>query len=523
MASFAEMRQAASLPVMGIGLTASMGGFLFGSDTGQVSGYIIMPDFLRRFAEQRATGEYEWTTVREGLIVGMLSIGCLLGSLLSGPLGDRFGRRKAIMFLCGIFYIGNTVFISSQHHWYQIIIARVISGLAVGGCSSLVPVYVSETVPKQVRGALVATYQLFVTLGLLTSYCVNLGTSHANGSAQWRAAIGIGYTWGVVLGIGMFFLPESPRWLLSHDRTDECFAALRFIAGKKNAHDKLRIESEYAEIELRVREAAAAGEAKWVSAFSLKNKALYRTLLGFALQTCQQLTGANYFFYYGASIFKSVGISNSFVTQIILGIVNVVCTFPGLYFIERFGRRRPLIYGGLWQMGWLLIFGAIGSEKDPEQKSIGGVLILCACMFIASFASSWGPGVWVAIGEMYPLRIRSSSASIATSGNWGWNFLLTFFTPFITNDIQYRYGYVFAGCNALAVFIVYFFYYESSGLTLEQVDLMYNDPSVKPWTSSRWVPPGATSREGAGHSSSEVSEPKIYEESQHHEHPTEKV
>jgi len=110
------------------------------------------------------------------------------------------------------------------------------------------------------------------------------------------------------------------------------------------------------------------------------------------------------------------------------------------------------------------------------------------------FASTWGPGVWVAIGEMFPLHARSYSASFATAGNWSWNFLLTFFTPFITSAIQFRYGYVFAGCNLMAVVVVWLFYYESSGLNLEQVDAMYTDPTVKPWQSGSWVPKGHKSR-----------------------------
>lgn len=265
-----------------------------------------------------------------------------------------------------------------------------------------------------------ASYQLFVTLGLLMSYIVNFGTSHVNNSGQWRGAIAIGYTWGVLLLIGMLALPESPRWLLAQDRQEACLKALRFIAGKHNQDNEAIVDAEYQEIELRVRESNAIGKASVFSAFNPKHKALYRTVLGFMLQTFQQLTGANYFFYYGASIFQSVGISNSFVTQIILGVVNVVCTFPGLWFIERFGRRKPLIFGGLWQMAWLLVFGGIGSQCDTSKKSIGGIMILSACMFICSFASTWGPGTWVACGEMFPLRTRSVSAAIATSGNWIW-------------------------------------------------------------------------------------------------------
>ena len=119
------------------------------------------------------------------------------------------------------------------------------------------------------------------------------------------------------------------------------------------------------------------------------------------------------------------------------------------------------------------------------------------------FASTWGPGIWVAIGEMFPLHVRSYSASFATAGNWSWNFLLTFFTPFITSAIQFRYGYVFAGCNLLAVIVVFFFYYESAGLNLEQVDSMYTDPEVKPWSSGTWVPKGHKSRYDAVEASKE--------------------
>ncbi|KAI5838476.1 general substrate transporter [Morchella snyderi] len=517
-----EIRSVVSGPIMILGLVASMGGFLFGADTGQVSGFIIMEDFMKRFAEDRGLGVYAWSQTREGLIVGMLSIGALIGALAAGPLGNSFGRKKAMIGIVFVYFIGNTISISAQHAWYQIIIGRVFSGIAIGALSSLVPVYVSETVPKQVRGAMVASYQLFVTCGLLTSYCVNLGTSRVSNSGEWRGPLAIGYFWASSLMVGMFFLPESPRWLLANDKSEECLAALRFIAGAKNRDKKGFIESEYQDIEALVREAAAAGKASFFSSFDPKGKALYRTLLGFMLMVCQQLTGANYFFYYGASIFKSVGISNSFATQIILGAVNVVCTFPGLWFIEKFGRRKTLIGGALWQMAWLLIFGAIGSEKDPSEKSIGGVLILCACMFIASFASTWGPGTWVCVGEMYPLRTRSHSSAIATTGNWMWNFLLTFFTPFITKAIGYKYGYVFAGCNCLAAIIVYFFLYESSNLSLEQVEDMYNDPNVNAWNSSKWVPHGLSSRSEAVDVSKEQQAiaAGVFAEAQHDERVT---
>jgi len=501
---FSDIKAVASGPVIAIGITASMGGFLFGADTGQISGFLIMKDFLRRFAQYSADAEEEngvpnkFDNIREGLVVGLLSNGCLFGALAAAPISNRLGRRMAMIILCGVFLVGNTIQVISFNAWYQVAIGRFICGLAVGGLSVLVPVYVSETVPKQIRGALVATYQLFVTLGILMSYIVNLGTSHAGETSwSWRGALIVGYFWALVLMVGMFILPETPRYLLSEGRKDDCLKALRWIAGKKNQHNHALIESQYQEMSAAIHEEKNLSKGSFFSSFNPKDKVLYRTVLGFSLQMFQQLTGANYFFYYGTTIFKSVGLTNPFVTQIILGGVNVVSTFPGLWFIERYGRRKPLIIGGLWQCAWLIVFAAVGSQGDPNSSTVGSILILSACMFIFGFASTWGPGVWVAIGEIFPLRVRSHSASFATAGNWSWNFLLAFFTPYITSSIGYRYGYVFAGCNLIGVLMVFCFYYESSNLTLEQVDDMYLDSDTKPWTSDSWVPKGYSSRREA--------------------------
>ena len=235
------------------------------------------------------------------------------------------------------------------------------------------------------------------------------------------------------------------------------------------------------------------GKRTWADCFRARNKTRYRTFLGMTLQALQQLTGANYFFYYGATIFQSVGLSDSFVTQIILGAVNFVCTFlggfacfdsraqpaecvymrTGLYVMERFGRRRPLIFGGLWQSAWLFVFAAAGTAIDPAgSKAIGNLLIVSACMFILGYASTWAPGVWILIGETFPTSTRAKQGALSTSSNWLFNFLLAFCTPFITDAIAYSYGFVFAGCNLAGAIIVFFFLYESSGITLEAVDQM---------------------------------------------------
>jgi SP family sugar:H+ symporter-like MFS transporter len=228
--------------------------------------------------------------------------------------------------------------------------------------------------------------------------------------------------------------------------------------------------------------------------------------------------------YYGAQIFGGVGIGDPLVVQLIIGAVNVVCTFPGLYFAEKFGRRMPLFYGALWQTGWLLIFAIMGTVLDPlENRGAGIAMIVAACMFIASFArcvslpssrqaflltilpystpytrltrrSTWGPFAWIVISESFTLRTRAKQASLATAGNWLANWMIAFLTPLAADGIGYAFGFVLVATNLAAALLVWFFLFESVGMSLENVDKMYSDDSLKAWKSRKWVPPGYISR-----------------------------
>ncbi|KAK0471387.1 general substrate transporter [Armillaria novae-zelandiae] len=482
-----------------LALVASMGGFIFGYDTGQISDILLMEDFRLRFATCEIPDDVStchFTNVRSGLIVGLLSIGTLFGALFGAPTADYLGRRYAMVIECGLFIIGVIIQITSTSVWQQFAVGRLVSGLAVGALSAAVPMYQAETAPPQIRGSLTATYQLFITFGILVAYCISIGTRDINGPGSWRAVVGIGIAWPFVLAIGILFMPESPRWLAKHgylEKAGDAIARTRGIPRSEAKSDPIVVR-EVEEIRSNVEyEKNFAGG--WLDCFKPGNKILYRTLLGMALQSFQQLTGANYFFYYGATIFSSVGIEDSYVTQIILGAVNFVCTFGGIYVMEKFGRRIPLIVGGLWQAAWLFVFGAAGTAKVPaDNPGIGKLMIVSACMFILGYAMTWAPGVWILIGETFPTRTRAKQGALATASNWLWNFLLAFFTPFIVSAIEFRYGFVFASCNLAGAVMVYFFLYESSELSLESVDQMYNDPNCKPWTSRQWAPPGYKDR-----------------------------
>ncbi|RAO70058.1 uncharacterized protein BHQ10_006070 [Talaromyces amestolkiae] len=472
-----------------MGIIASMGGFIFGYSTGQISGFLTMSDFQMRFAQHSDSGYY-FSNVRSGLIVGLMSIGTMIGALAASPLADRFGRKMSITFWCIIHMVGIIVQIATTTHWYQVAIGRLIAGLGVGALSSLVPMYQSESAPRHVRGAMVSAFQLFVAFGIFIAACINFGTETMHSTAAWRITMGIGFAWPLILGIGILFLPESPRYAYRMGRIEEAKATMTKLYGVPENHRL--VAEEISDMKDKLDEEKAAGKAGIFEIFT-GPRMLYRTILGIALQSLQQLTGANFIFYYGNTIFTSTGLNNSYVTQMIMTGVNFGVTIIGLYIVEHFGRRKSLIAGGIWMFICFMIFATVGhysldQANPPATPKAGTTLIVFTCFFIVGFATTWGPIVWALVGELYPARYRATCMGIATASNWTWNFLISFFTPFISSAIDFQYGYVFAACSFAAAVIVYFFVCETQGRTLEEIDTMYVQ-HVKPWKSSSWVPP----------------------------------
>ncbi|TVY79603.1 Hexose transporter 2 [Fusarium oxysporum f. sp. cubense] len=472
----------------------SMGGLLFGYDTGQISGFLEMPDFLDRFAQTNSKGEKEFSTVRSGLIVSLLSIGTLMGALIAAPVADRIGRKYSISGWTWVIAIGFVIQISSETDWVQIMMGRWVAGLGVGALSLLVPMFQSETAPPWIRGAMVCCYQLFITMGIFLAACFNYGTvtHHPNSSACWRIVIGVGWVFTLVLGIGILFLPDTPRFDYRNGKVDRARETLCKVYGATPNHWAIHTQMEEIESKLRAESHIKQSPVQEFVNMWKAPRMAYRIFIGMSLQMFQQLTGANYFFYYGTTIFQSVSI-NSYKTQIILNTINFLVTFIGLYIVEHYGRRKSLIAGSTWMFICFLIFASVGhfslDRNDPTKTQGAGIaMIVFACLFILGFATTWGPMIWTIMAEIFPSRYRAKGMALSTASNWLWNFLLAFFTPFITKDIDFLYGYVFAGCNVLGGLLVYFFVIEGQGRTLEEIDTMYLE-RVSPMKSSKWVPP----------------------------------
>ncbi|KAH7324778.1 general substrate transporter [Stachybotrys elegans] len=454
-----------------LGAVASIGGFIFGYVSGEISGFFLMDDYLRRFGSQSSDGEYYFSAARQGTIVGLMSIGALFGALVAGKMADTFGRRLSISISAFFACVGTVIEISSSTSWIQLAIGRLVTGLSIGSMSVVVPMYQSECVPAVIRGVVVSSYQLLITLGIWAAEMVNYGTESMNTTASWRIPMGLNFAWALALGAGILFLPESPRYAYSRGRVEEARTTISNLIGLPR--DSATVNAQIDAIQAKLtEESELSADFHWKEIFTAPPY------------------GREFLFYFGTTVFAATGIENSYVTQIILGSVNVFCTIIALWIIGRFGRRPILLIGAISMMICFLVYAFIGhfalDHADPSSTpDAGAVLVTFSCLAIAAFAISWGPLVWAVNAELYPLRYRSVCMGLATASNWFWNFMISFFTRFITDSIDYFYGLIFAGCCAALVAIVFFFVIETKDRTLEEIDTMYVK-RVNPITSSKW-------------------------------------
>ena len=479
-------------------LFIAFGGFVFGWDTGTISGFVAQTDFIRRLGQTRSDGSHYLSKVRTGLVVSIFNIGCAIGGIVLSKLGDMYGRKIGLISVVVIYIVGIVIQIATIDKWYQYFIGRIISGLGVGGIAVLSPMLISEVSPKHMRGTLVSCYQLMITCGIFLGYCTNYGTKNYSNSVQWRVPLGLCFAWALFMIGGMTFVPESPRYLIEVGRVEE---ARRSIAiSNKVSPDDPAVTFEVENVQAGVEAERLAGSASWGELFSTKTKIFQRLVMGIMIQSLQQLTGDNYFFYYGTIVFKAVGLEDSFETSIVIGVVNFFSTFVGIFLVGRFGRRTCLLWGAATMTACMVVFASVGVTRlwphgkgNGSSKGAGNCMIVFTCFYIFCFATTWAPLAFVICSETFPLRVKAKCMALAQASNWIWGFLISFFTPFITGAINFNYGYVFMGCLCFSYFYVFFFVPETKGLTLEEVNTMWEE-GVLPWKASQWVPP---SRRGA--------------------------
>lgn len=432
---------------------AAVGGILFGFDTGVISGAILFIvqewDLTPRMAE-RATSS--------------VLIGAVIGAIAGGVLGDRLGRRWSIIGAT-LLFIAGTVIVSIAGGMAEFVVGRILIGAAIGVASFTVPLYISELAPAEVRGGMVSLNQLAVTLGILASYGVNYAFA---ADANWRAMFLVGIIPGLVLLVGMFLLPESPRWLVSVKRRDTAVRVLERIRGTKNVSD------EVAEIDTAI-QVESGGRLGDLFAPGIR----LPLLIGVGLAILQQVTGVNTVVYYAPAIFKGAGLQSdvaAIAATVGVGVVNVVMTIVAIYLLDRVGRRPLLLWSAAGMAAALLLLGAgFAFGRGAEEGGLLGVITGGSLMvYIGFFAIGLGPVFWLMIAEIYPLRLRAVAMSVATVANWAANWLVaaTFLT--MANTIG-RAGifWLYAAMGILTWIFVWRVVPETKGKTLEEVEAFF--------------------------------------------------
>lgn len=470
--------------VVGIAMAlfAAFGGFLYGYDTGYISGVKEMPYWLQVFGVPESSGRYILTTANDSLVTSILSVGTFTGALLAYPFGDILGRRWGVIAACAVFCVG--VALQTASTTIPVFaVGRVFAGLGVGLTSCLVPMYQSECAPKWIRGAVVSCYQWAITIGLFIAAVVVRGTKDRHNASCYRIPIALQFIWAFILSLGLYLLPESPKYLIFKGKETEAKASLGRLLSLPI--DSPQVLQEYEEVNENLRIERTLGTSTYLDCFrSGAGKYRLRTLTGMGLQALQQLTGINFIIYYGTTFFRNSGIKDPFTTTIIINVVNVVMTIPGIWLVDKAGRRSLLMFGAALMCMCEFIVAVVGLEVASSNVAGQRVLIAFVCVYIAGFASTWGPIAWVVTGEIYPLAIRAKAMSMSTAANWGSNFVIGYATPYLVDvgagkaGLRSNVFFIWGSCCVLCFLFTFFFIPETKGLSLEQVDQLYVNSSI---------------------------------------------
>lgn len=397
-----------------IASVAAFGGFLFGYDTAVIAGAI---GYLQE--------KFGLSAVMVGWAASSAIWGCVLGAMFAGYLSDRYGRKTVLIFTALIFGVSSYGAAVANGLTFFILM-RMLGGLAVGAASMVSPLYISEIAPPAVRGRLVTLYQLAIVIGINIIYVINLKISQA-GDHQWNLDLGWRYMLAseiipsVIFFILLFFVPESPRWLVSAKKDRKAEDTLVKINGASEAGVIM------AEIKASLNEDTGG----WKDLLNVKLKK--PLVIGMVLALFSQITGINAIIYFAPEIFKSMGIGteSAFMQTIIIGFVNLIFTLVALWLIDRLGRKRLLV-GGLTGMIICLLGTGLCFYYGVGKS---GLLLLFILGYIASFASSLGPIPWVIMSEIFPNRVRGIAMSLATFVLWIGVVLITQFTPVLLDRI----------------------------------------------------------------------------------------
>ena len=384
---------------------AAIAGFLFGYDEGVIA-----------VAEPLLAKDYPMSPGVRGFMTAAVPLGALIAAIFAGPIIDRFGRRRVLMFAAALFTVGALIAGAITAIW-MLVAARLVLGVAIGLAAVGAPLYISETAPIKSRGAMVSTYQLAITIGILISYLTGLVIT---GNGMWRHMFALGAVPGLLFLVGLAFLPESPRWLILKGHADQARASLRGCA--------TRAGTSMPSQEMVQNAKAEAGRGVGYRAL-LEPSIRPAVIVAVALFFLQQLSGINAVIYYAPEIFNHAGFASGetrILATVGIGTVNFATTILAMFLIDRLGRRPLLVLGFAGAAATMLIIALAVTNPTLVPSWLVIVMLM---LYIASFAIAIGPLPHVMMSEIFPLRVRGPGMSTASISNWGFNFLVVFAFP----------------------------------------------------------------------------------------------
>ncbi|MFC4127346.1 sugar porter family MFS transporter [Nocardia rhizosphaerae] len=430
----------------------AMGGFLFGFDTGVVSGALL---YIRQ--------DFNLSSFEQGSVVSVLLVGAVVGAMSSGDISERIGRRPTLG-LIGVVFLVGTLIVTISNGYPVLLAGRIVLGLAVGAASALVPVYLSEISPTSIRGRLLTLNQLMITTGILVAYLVNLLFAS---SGSWRSMFAVGAIPGALLVVAaLWLLPESPMWLITHGHQDK---AREEIAGVTDATtaDTLVQRAEQRIAENRAKQQRAAADRQKPGKRLLAPDVRPALIVGLTLAAVQQFGGINTIIYYAPTIIEQTGLSasNSIFYSVAIGVINLVMTLVAIKVVDRVGRR-PMLLVSLGTMAVSVFLLGLAFVVGMNSE----LTLLFMVVYIAAFAGGLGPVFWTLIGEIFPPAVRAEGSSASTAVNWVSNFIVSLaFLPLASLLGQGETFWIFAVICVFAFFFVGRYVPETQGRDAEQI------------------------------------------------------
>ncbi|KAJ5627838.1 general substrate transporter [Penicillium lividum] len=452
-------------------LFITIAAFQFGFDSSYYSGILAMEPFIKAYGHyDSATGGYVLSASIQSLTTSIINVGEFVGAVSSFLVDDRIGRRGGL-FVSSAFVVIGVIFQVAADNLGLLIVGRLALGYAVGLISCLVPLYVADCAPAQFRGALVSLYQFDIGLGLLLGVIVDNATKDRNDSGAYRIPMALQLIFPIILVPGLIlFAPESPRWLLTKGKVDKARKSLQRLHGDRPDF----IESEILYITSLIEEEQQT-EGSWMDLLKW-NADGRKAYLGMALQAWQQASGINFITSYGIVFFVTIGFTNSFLIQIGLYLVAMPAVWLNQYTVERFGRRAMLLVSTTAVAVVLLIVGGAGTASG-KTLALDRTIVAMVYIFMIVFNLALGPAVWVVTSEISTGPNRSKLMATSTGANWFCSWLVTFTFPYLFDadaaDLSAKVGFIYGSLMVAATIWIFFFLPETSGRTLEEIQVMF--------------------------------------------------